>query len=128
MGPGDIYFNQNKEEKRMNVSYEGIGYLAVTIPASTCTAGHVCRVNAAGLCEQCSSGDHFDGVTDAVENQRATMQIQGCAEIRYSGTKPSAGRVKLSSDGKGGVKLDTNGKEYLIMQVKEETTTIVVKL
>ena len=112
----------------MNVSYEGIGYLAVTMPASTCTVGHICRVNAAGLCEQCSAGDHFDGVTAAVENQRATMQIQGCAEINYSGTKPSAGRVKLSSDGKGGVKLDSNGKEYLIMQVKDETTTLVVKL
>ena len=112
----------------MNVSYEGIGYLAVTIPASTCVAGQVCRVNAAGLCEKCSAGDYFDGVADAVENQRATMQIQGCAEIGYSGTKPSAGRVKLSGDGKGGVKLDSEGREYLIMQVKEDTTTIVVKL
>ena len=112
----------------MNVSYEGIGYLAVTIPASTAAAGQACKVNAAGMCEKCNAGDAFDGVASAVENQYAAMQIQGLAEIKYSGTKPSAGRVNLSSDGKGGVKLDTSGKEYLVMQVKEETTTIVVKL
>jgi hypothetical protein len=112
----------------MNVSYEGIGYLAVTIPAANCTAGHVGKVNAAGMADVCLTGEHIDGLVEARENGNARMQIEGFAEIAYTGTQPNAGRVKLSSDGKGGVKHDENGREYLIMYVNEVDSTVIIKL
>ena len=112
----------------MNVSYEGVGYLAVTFPAGSCVAGQVCKLGVLGLSEKCNEGDAFCGVVDAVENFRAAVQIEGFAEVSYTGTAPTRGYEKLSSNGKGGVKVDSNGKEYLVAELDTDNSTITIKL
>ena len=112
----------------MNVSYEGVGYLAATFPAGNCVAGQLCKLDVLGLSEKCNDGDAFCGFVEEVKNRRAAVQIEGFVEVPYTGTAPTRGYVKLSSDGKGGVKVDSNGKEYLVAELDTDNSTITIKL
>ena len=112
----------------MNVSYEGIGYLAVTLPAGNCTEGHLCKLNPQGQCVACAEGDPFCGLVEAVDGENAAVQIEGFAEVRYTGDMPPKGYLKLSSNGKGGVKVDAAGKEYLAVAVDGSAATVTIKL
>ena len=59
----------------------------------------------------------------------AAVQIGGFAEGKVSGEGVSAGMVKLSADGSGGVKLDAGaGVEYLVAAVDSAAGTAVVLL
>ena len=112
----------------MNVSYEGIGYLAATFPAGSCVAGQLCKLGVLGMSDKCSDGEAFCGLVEAVEHQRAAVQIAGFAEVSYTGSAPSRGYAKLSSNGKGGVKVDSAGKEYLVAEIDTDRSVITIKL
>ena len=112
----------------MNVSYEGVGYLAATFPAGSCVAGQLCKLGTLGMSDKCSEGEAFCGMVEAVEHQRAAVQIEGFVEVSYTGTAPARGYTKLSSNGKGGVKVDSNGKEYLVAEINTAETKITMKL
>ncbi len=112
----------------MKISYDGIGYLAVTVPAGTCGAGKACVMNAAGQADACTSGGRFMGVCDEVKNGLAAVQVNGFAKLPYSGTVPTMGFAKLAADGKGGVSVNSDGQEYLVVAVDEVGLNITVKL
>ena len=112
----------------MKHSYEGIGHLAVTFPAFDSVPGHVCKLNLNGDATMCDSGDKFIGVTEAVQNYMAAVQVEGFATVRYSGTKPDMGYVSLVADGDGGVMIDSTGRAYLVVSVDSEEMTAVIKL
>lgn len=112
----------------MNVSYEGIGYLAVTMPAANCQAGQLCKIDAQGRADACASGDRFCGLVEAVENNRAAVQIAGFVKVSYSGTAPAAGYAKLISDGKGGIRAAGEGWDYLVIALDETNRTVTLKL
>lgn len=112
----------------MNNSYEGIGYLAVSVPAGTCEAGMVCKVNAQGQAELCTAGEKFAGVCDQVKKGMAAVQVEGFAEVPYSGSVPACGFQKLAADGNGGVAVSGNAQEYLVLNVDVTKGTITMKL
>ncbi len=112
----------------MNVSYEGIGYLAVTLPNSSGEAGKLCKVSQSGMVVSCSTGDAFCGMVEAVDNNVAAMQIQGFVRVSVTGEIPLCGYMKLSSDGKGGVQVDNAGKEYLVVAAEPKKSAIILKL
>ena len=112
----------------MNLSYEGIGYLAVTIPSITCVAGQLCKLNLVGQGEVCKDGDPFFGFVERVTEYRAAVQIEGFLEVSYTGPTPACGYTKLSSNGNGGVKLDDAGREYLVVDLKSSESKITIKL
>ncbi|MBQ8502687.1 MAG: hypothetical protein IJ491_00215 [Clostridia bacterium] len=65
-----------------------------------------------------ADGEAFCGVCSVVRGDYASVILHGCAKTSYSGTVPTVGFNKLSSDGNGGIKLDdTNGREYLVVSV-----------
>lgn len=112
----------------MNVSYEQIGYLSVTIPAGTCQAGQVCKVGSDGKAAVCSAGDRFCGVAETIRGGYAGVQIHGFAPVHYTGTVPDTGYVNLSADGAGGVKVDASGASYLAIQVDTASGTVTIEL
>lgn len=112
----------------MNISFEGIGYLAVTFPAAEDAAGQVCELNADGGVKACSDGNSFIGVMEFVRDGRAAVQVEGFAEVSYTGTNLSLGYTKLTGNGSGGVQLDSDGREYLVVQVNTADKTAVIKL
>ena len=112
----------------MNVSYEGIGYLAVTFPAGSCVAGQPCKLNTQGHADKCSDGEAFCGFAEAVDGQNVAVQVQGFLEVGYTSSAPVCGFVKLSSNGKGGVKADSAGREYLVVKVNTTAAKVTIKL
>ena len=103
------------------VSFEGIGEVAATFACGDqVQAGHVVTVSAEGAVGPCTSGGRFCGVAISAESGYAAVQVAGFAPVLVSGSGVSAGLVKLSADGTGGVKLDaTAGTEYLVVQVDD---------
>ena len=112
----------------MNVSYEGIGHLAVTMPAGTCQAGQLCMVNTKGEADACSSNGPFCGWVEAVEDGWAAVQIAGFVTIPYTGMMSDPGYLMLASNGKGGVRENPDGKAYLGLVVDKTACTVTIKL
>ena len=112
----------------MNVSYEGIGCQTVTVPTGNCVAGQVCKIGVLGKAEKCSDGEAFCGVVVSAEKLNAAVQIEGFVEVSYTGSIPARGYTKLSCNGAGGVKVDTAGKEYLVVAVDHVAAKVTIKL
>ena len=112
----------------MNVSYEGIGYLAVTMPADGCVVGDICCLSLAGYAGSCATGSSFIGVVEAVEGDYAAVQVEGVVKVYYSGNAPLLGYRKLSANGVGGVKADDQGREYLVLDVDRAESMVTFKL
>lgn len=112
----------------MHVSFEEIGRMSVTLPAGTCKAGQVCKVNASGKADTCAAGDKFCGVAETIRGSIAGVQLHGFVTLPYTGTAPTMGYVTLSANGSGGVKVDTNGASYLTVQVNTTAKTVTFEL
>lgn len=112
----------------MNISYEGIDAVVVTVPVGNCAIGQVCKIGTSGYADQCASGDKFCGVTIHKEPNIATVQVEGFVRVGYSGNKPSCGYVNLVADGNGKVMANSNGREYLVVQVDTKSSTVIIKL
>ncbi len=112
----------------MNISYEGVGYLAVTMPTNGCDDGHVCNINSEGKVVSCLIGEMFFGVVVTTDGYRAHVQVEGFAKVTYTGSGMGPGLLKLESDGYGGVRVSNNGRVYLVASVDTEEGTAVIKL
>lgn len=112
------------------ISFDGIGEVAATF---FCTeqvkAGAVVKVSGDCTVDACAAGNRFCGVAISAEDGCAAVQVGGFATVQVSGEGVSAGMVKLSADGSGGVKLDAaNGAEYLVAAVDSAAGTAAVLL
>ena len=112
----------------MNISYEGIGYLAVTMPTNGCGEGHVCALNYEGKVMSCPNGENFFGVVVTTDGYRAHVQMEGFAKVAYTGTAPMPGLVNLVANGYGGVTINSDGRMYLVVSVDTTEETLVLKL
>ena len=112
----------------MKYSYEGIGHLAITLPMFNAVPGHVCKLTLSGDAAECDSGEKFIGVAEGLHKSMVAVQVEGFVTVPYSGTKPGFGYVKLAGNGEGGVAVNTNGREYLVVSVDAEEMTAVIKL
>ena len=118
----------------MSISFRGIREQA-TFKASSLTfdtdEGKACKVTANQTVGLCSDGDRFHGVIETIErdNSYCVARQTGYVTLDYSGSDPSAGIVKLSADANGGVKVDdTNGIEYLVVDVETSTNKVTLFL
>ena len=112
----------------MNISYEGVGYLAVTMPTNGCDEGHVCGINFEGKVASCPAGEMFFGVVVTTDGHRAHVQVEGFAKVTYTGSELVPGLMKLETDGYGGIRVSDDGRVYLVAAVDTEAKTAVIKL
>lgn len=112
----------------MNVSYEGIGRLAITMPNSSAQVGKLCSLDSMGKATLSGPGEPFLGLVEAVDKDMAAVQIQGIVTVSVTGSCPPRGYIKLISDGNGGVKTDASGKEYWVIAANNTASTITMKL
>lgn len=83
------------------------------------------KISANKTVSLCSANDLFDGIVIDVGEGVCTVQMKGFVTVSYSGSAPTAGRVKLEADGAGKVREDSdNGREYLVTDV--DTTNKLV--
>ncbi len=70
-----------------------------------------------------TDGSIFTGVCTYAKNGVASVQLKGYVRVAYTGEAPGHGYVKLSANGKGGVKADENGRFILVADVDTEAMT-----
>lgn len=110
----------------MNVSFEEIGRLAVTLAHENCVSGHPCKLVDNGLVIPCGEGDGFCGFVESVRGGFAAVQVEGFVTVSVTGGL-DVGYVSLCADGSGGVKAGS-GREYLVVCMDKDSETAVIKL
>ena len=112
----------------MNVSFKGIGEMAVTFKTTgTVKIGDPVKLSANGTVTACSEDDRFCGIVLFTSGDGfATVQLKGYTVAEYSGSAPSVGFGYLLADGDGGVAVDADktGDEYLIIEVDTTAGTV----
>lgn len=107
------------------ISFEGIGAVSATFCAEEgVTAGHVVKMGGDAKVEPCGDGEGFCGVTLFVREGYAAVQVGGLAQVKCADSGVTAGFVKLSADGNGGVKKDESGREYLVVDAQSDLITV----
>ena len=113
----------------MNISIKGYGENAATfrVQGLVC-AGHTVKVSDNLTVSPCEEADKFMGVALNVKGEYACVQSEGSVELDYSGTAPVAGYCMLAADGKGGIAVNENGREYLVVSVDTAKSKAVIIL
>ena len=104
----------------MKVSFEGIGEGIATVHfdgAGKAVGGKPVKMSGNGTVSPCEDGERFFGIALAGDEDYAAVQLEGFAELSFSGVAPSVGYVKLAADGNGGVKVSESGGELLVVEV-----------
>ena len=114
----------------MNYSYEGIGQWCATFAGSQAEEGQVVKLTAGKTVGPCAAGDGFCGVVQSVsrDGEACTVALGGMVRVNYTGTAPALGWSGLSADGSGGVKADSAGRSYLVVDVDESDKTVTFAL
>lgn len=99
------------------VSFEDMGSVVVTFAAQEGmeNKGQVVKMTANGQVGPCGAGEQFCGVALSGKGEFAAVQVKGFVETAVTG-EVGLGWVKLSADGSGGVKADSNGRECLVVE------------
>lgn len=110
----------------MSISFGGIGELSVTFMAdATVKKGCPVKMTANDTVKVCADGDRMIGVAvEASDDGYATIQLCGYVTLSYTGTAPSVGYTKLAANGNGGMKSDSTGGEYLVLDVDTSAKTV----
>ncbi len=106
----------------MNFSINGYGENTTTFR----TTGLVCTSHTVKMADNlivapCEAGDEFIGIAVSTGDGYAGVQLDGYVKVDFTGTAPAVGYCNLTADGKGGVKTDTNGRKYLVVEVDTNT-------
>ena len=110
------------------VSFDGIGQVLATFEAEEgVKAGQTVEMSGDGTVKLCANGKRPAGVAVAVRDGCAAVQVRGFVTVKAAGV--TAGWVKLSADGSGGMKVDESmGVEHLVAEADDAAGTIVVLL
>ena len=114
----------------MKLSYEGIGQWAATFAASQVSEGEMVKVSGNGTVVACAAGDGFCGMVLSVSRggDACTVALGGMVQAAYTGTAPALGWSGLSANGTGGVKADSVGHSYLVVDVDSTGGTVTFVL
>ena len=111
----------------MNFSYQEVGYEAVTLPATNVEEGKLCKITENGV-TKCEPGDIFMGMVEKAYPGYASVQIHGFVTCVYYGTVPTCGYVNLASNEAGGVRVNSAGRSYLVVDVNKSRSTVTFEL
>ena len=114
----------------MNYSYEGIGQWTATFSGEAAVEDQVVKVSDSKTVGPCQSGDGFCGVVQSVsrDGEACTVALGGMVQAAYTGTAPALGWSGLSANGTGGVKADSVGHSYLVVDVDSTGGTVTFVL
>ena len=114
----------------MGISFEGIGQWAATFACGETAVGQVVKVSGSGEVAACADGDSFCGVVVFVarDGEACSVALGGMVQVAYTGTAPALGWSGLSANGTGGVKADSVGHSYLVVDVDSTGGTVTFVL
>lgn len=108
------------------ISFEGIGLVCATFCAGEgVEEGQVVKLGGNAEVQPCGDGERFCGVAGRVREGYVPVQVGGLIRLACADGTVTAGYVKLSADGNGGVKKDDeSGQEYLVVDVESDAVTV----
>lgn len=110
------------------ISFEEIGELTVTFyAASGVKAGQVVKVSGNGKAAPCGAGERACGLATWCDGEYAAVQMKGFVTVPCTGAV-TAGWGKLAADGTGGMTVDEDGWDYLVISVDSAAGTAVICL
>ena len=115
----------------MKISFEGIGQWAATFACSEeLTEGQPVKISGNGAVGACANGDGFCGIVMAVDDDDAACAVVmgGMVTVPCSGNVLALGWSGLSADGAGGVRADTAGQKYRVVDVNATGKTVTFVL
>ncbi len=114
----------------MAISFDSIGTVCATFQAATpLSVGSVCKMASNGYLSECAAGDGFLGRVETADGDLHAVTVRGFVTLKYSGTLPSYGVCKLSADGSGGVKVDSEkGLPFHVVQLDTVNHSVTVLL
>ena len=100
----------------MNVNFNGAGENVLTFIAadSVTEAGTLVKISANGTVAKCAAGDAFCGVTLAVRNGYAAVQMSGYAALPAT-EQIDVGYQTLAATASGAAEVSENGRELLVI-------------
>ena len=102
----------------MSVSYNGFNEKAITFRTKEKIADNTfVKISANDTVAACASGDVFCGIVATGDNKHATVLTNGTVTVPYTGTAPTLGYCNLVANGTGGVSVDANGRECLVLSI-----------
>lgn len=111
------------------ISYEGVGEVVITLGMEEAAQpGMVVCMADSGWARPCEDGELFCGVVNK-KNQQYTggVQLKGCVSVTYSG-EMELGHVRLVANGEGGVRMDENGVDVVVLDAPYEGNVAVIYL
>lgn len=76
----------------------------------------------------CESGDIFIGSAVNAKGEYACIKLSGYTEFSYSGTAPTVGVCSLAADGNGKVCVSDSGRQYIVVNVNTDNSTVGILL
>lgn len=107
----------------MSVAFNGIGTMVVTFQAGTVTPGFPAAMQENGKVQNAADKAAPVGIILNKRNDHAAVQVQGFAEVTYSGSDPTLGWNSLVADSSGGLRLATaeeTGRACLVVTLDTE--------
>lgn len=110
----------------MAYHYEEIGSDCVATFAcdDNLKVGDPCYIASSDTVGGCAEGDLFCGVVRSIHNGRAAVALSGFVTLNYSGTAPLLGYCNLCANGTGGVMVDADGREHLVIHTDSTAKTV----
>lgn len=113
----------------MKISMKGYAENSATFKTEgVVCVGHTVKMSDNFTVAPCASGDAFAGVAMNVRNEYAGIQLAGYVRFGFTGTEPTPGFCRFVADGKGGIMINENGREYLVTDVDSSDKTVGIIL
>lgn len=110
------------------VSYNGFNEKLLTFRNIEVKVGDPIAIKLDGVAERANNNSEFLGICVGIPAEGyATIQVEGYIEVPYTGTKPEPGYMPFTSNGNGGIKMETGGR-ILYKVLKVDTTKRIVGL
>lgn len=108
----------------MSVAFNGFGENMATFKADgEITGGTPVKMSDSSTVAVCADGESFCGFAVECSGGYASVKLSGTVITEYSGTAPELGYSKLTA-GSRGVTASDSGREYLVVAVDEDSSTV----
>lgn len=112
----------------MSAAFQEIGQVCVSMACGIEAADKMCKVSGNGAVSPCAAGDKFCGKVVSHRGGYGAVLVRGFVTADYTGTAPGLGFAALSANGSGGVKADSNGNSYLVVDCDSTAKTVTFLL
>ena len=113
----------------MKISLKGYGENTATFKINTeIKGGEPVYMEENFTVMPCTANSDFIGAAVNSRDGYACIQLSGYVKFSYTGSNPDVGLCSLLADGNGGVRVDENGRRFVVTDVDTDNKTVGIIL